>query len=553
LTELARIPADVSRRIVVLASVAAVLAAACASLPLAEVNFGRGRQFVPQVVDWQDNVGVDPALAVTKDGVPYVSSFGFNQVLKEGEVALPRPVGAPWLPGVLLADYQNGLWNRGAVAEPLDQPANVHAPFGPQTIASLKTLTPQNVNGTDVAVDDAGNANVVWTGNDGVWYASAAPTASTAEQIYKYGFAIKRAGPIGSPSIALDSGGNPMVAFGVVTSKHEVRFATKSGDTWNVQTIATARACGSCSGPGLTKIVQTSDGPLVLYVDQAKHAVMAATQQGTGWTTQQVEGNVTGDGLDLAVNADGTPVATYASGSGEIRLATLSGGSWSVTKVGSADTEGAVPQQTGVAIDDSGTIYIAWVLGGAIQLVSTSDGKSFTEIATKGTRNGQFPTVGVTGDGSKVFLAWYEPAQQDLQFGSFGETGSLAIAATSPPPFNTAAPATSGPAPTCPNGALQLTAPTGAGAAGFAETTLAASAKKPIEICFDNQDPSVTHNVEISKTPGDFTGSIFAPASNAGITGPAQTTYDVGKVASGQYSYYCFFHPTTMTGTLTVK
>jgi plastocyanin len=320
-----------------------------------------------------------------------------------------------------------------------------------------------------------------------------------------------------------------------------------------VQTIATARACGSCSGPGLTKIVQTSDGPLVLYVDQAKHAVMAATQQGTGWTTQQIEGNVTGDGLDLAVNADGTPVATYASGSGELRLATLSGGSWSVTKVGSADTEGAVPQQTGVAIDDSGTIYIAWVLGGAIQLVSTSDGKSFTEIATKGTRNGQFPTVGVTGDGSKVFLAWYEPAQQDLQFGSFGETGSLAIAATSPPPFNTAAPATSGPAPTCPNGALQLTAPTGAGAAGFAETTLAASAKKPIEICFDNQDPSVTHIVEISKTPGDFTGSIFAPASNAGITGPAQTTYDVGKVASGQYSYYCFFHPTTMTGTLTVK
>jgi hypothetical protein len=224
-----------------------------------------------------------------------------------------------------------------------------------------------------------------------------------------------------------------------------------------------------------------------------------------------------------------------------------------VTKVGSADTEGSVPQQTGVAVDDSGTIYIAWLLGGAIQLVSTSDGKSFTEIATKGTRNGQFPTVGVTGDGSKVFLAWYEPAQQDLQFGSDGETGSLAIAATSPPPFNTGAPATSGPPAKCPSGALQLTAPSGAGVGGFAETSLDASAKKPIQICFDNEDSTVTHNVEVSKTQGDTTGSIFAPASNAGITGPAQTTYDVGKVASGQYFYYCFFHPTTMTGTLTVK
>jgi hypothetical protein len=551
LTELARIPADVSRRIVVLASVAAVLTAACASLPQAEVNFGRGRQFVPQVVDWQDNVGVDPALAVTKDGVPYVSYLGFNQVLKEGEVALPRPVGAPWLPGVLLADYQNGLWNRGAVAMPQDPPANVHVPFGPQTIESLKTLTPENVNGTDVAMDDAGNANVVWTGDDGVWYASAAATASTAEQIYKYGFAIKRAGPIGWPSIALDSGGSPMVAFGVVTSRHEVRLATKSGDTWNLQTIASTRACNGCTGPGPTKIVETSDGPLVLYVDQAKHAVMAATQKGGGWTTQPVEGNVTGDGLDLAVNADGTPAATYDTGSGEIHLATLSGGTWNVAKVGTADTGGTVPQQTAVAVDDRGTFYVAWVSGGFVPLVS-GDGKSFTAITTKGTRNGESPTVGVSGDGSKVYLAWYEPAQQDLQLGSYGETGSLAIAATSPPPFNTAAPATSGPPVKCPAGGLQVTAPLGAASTGFSETSLDASAKKPIEICFDNQD-STQHNVEVSENEGDFSGSIFAPEGNAGITGPAQVVYDVGKVAAGQYFYYCFFHPTAMTGTLTVK
>jgi hypothetical protein len=552
LTVVARIPADVSRRLAVLASVVAVLSAACATLPQAEVNFGSGRQFIPEVADWQDNVGVDPALAVSKDGDPYVSYFGFNQVLKEGEVPLPRPVGAPWLPGVLLASNQSGMWNRGAVAEPQDPPANVHVPFGPQTLTPLTSLTPDNVNGTDVVVDDAGTANVAWTGDDGVWYASATATASTVEPVYKYGFAIKNAGPIGSPSIALDAGGNPMIAFGVSTSQDEIRLATKSGTGWNIETIATARSCKGCAGPGPTKIVTTADGPLVLYVDEAKKAVMAATQTGTRWTTQQVEGGVTGAGLDLAVNADGTPAATYDTGSGEIHLATLSGKSWSVSKVGTADTGSTVPQQTGVAVDDSGTFYVTWVSGGALQLVS-GDGKSFEEIATKGTRNGESPTVGVTGDGSKVFLAWYEPLQQDLQFGMYGETGSLAIAATSPPPFNTAVPATTGPAPTCPNGALQVTAPSGAGVGGFSETSLDASAKKPIQICFDNQDTGITHNVEVSKTQGDFSGSIFAPPANAGITGPGQATYDVGKVPSGQYFYYCFFHPTTMTGTLTVK
>jgi plastocyanin len=542
----------VSRRIAVLASVAAVLTAACATLPQTEVDFGRGRQFVPEVVDWQDDVGRDPALAVTAGGTPYVSYVGFNQVLEQGQVALPRPVGAPWLPAVLLADQQDGLWNRGAVAMPQDPPANVHVPFGPQTLASLKSLTPDNVNGTDLALDDQGNADVVWTGDDGVWFASAAPTSSTVEQVYDYGFPLKKAGPIGSPSIALDPDGNPMVAFGVASSRQEIRFATKRGDRWRVDTIAIAGACGSCPGPGPTKIAETADGPLVVYADEAAHAVVALSQRGNRWVPQQIEGGVTGAGLDLAVNADGAPAVTYDTGSGEIHLATLSGGSWSTATVGSADTEGTVPQQTGVAVDDSGTIYVAWVLGGAIQLV-TGDGKNFTQLPTKGSRNGEFPTVGVTGDGSKVFLAWYEPQQQDLQFGTYGESGGLAIAATSPPPFNTSAPTTSGPAPSCPKGGLQLTAPSGAAASGFSETTLETSAAQPIEICFDNQDSGTTHNVEVSEKAGDFSGSVFAPPGNATVTGPGSEVYDVGKVKPGQYFYYCFVHPTTMTGTLTVK
>jgi plastocyanin len=208
-----------------------------------------------------------------------------------------------------------------------------------------------------------------------------------------------------------------------------------------------------------------------------------------------------------------------------------------------------------VAVDDGGTFYVAWVSGGFVPLVS-GDGKTFSAITTKGTRNGESPTVGVSGDGSKVFLAWYEPAQQDLQFGSFGETGGLAIAATSPPPFNTAAPATIGPGPTCPKGGLQVTAPPGAGTpgtGGFDPNTLAGSSKQPIEICFNNQDPGVPHNVEVSKTQGDLTGDVFAPSGNATLTGPDSTIYDVGKLQAGSYFYYCVVHPTVMTGTLTVK
>ncbi|MBI3649170.1 MAG: hypothetical protein HY240_10550 [Actinobacteria bacterium] len=541
-----------SRRILILASVAAVVAAACGALPQPEPNFGKGVQFLPQVADWQDNVGIGTAMAVAKDGVPYVSYFGFNKQLQQGQIALPRPVGGPYLPGVLLADYRDGLWNRGAVAMPSDPPTGVSVPFGPQTVAGLKTLTPENVNGTDVALDASGGAHVVWTGNDGVWYASAAST-STAEQVYDYGYSIQTAGPIGSPSIALDAEGNPWVAYGLITSSHEVRVATKKGNGWDTQTIATAPLCNRCDGPGPTAISVTKDGAVVVYVDQADQALMAAVhQRGKRWSSTQVERGVSGAGLALASDSSGNLYATYEAGTGQIHLATYSGGAWSVVTVGSSGAPEGVPQHTGVAVDDAGKVYVTWVGSAGVELVS-GEGGSFSPVPIGNTGLGTFPSVGVAPDGSKVFLAWYAPADQDLDFGTYGQAGATKLAQPSPAPFNTGAPASSGPPTQCPKGALQIAAPAGAGVNGFSTNALTASAGAGIQICFDNQDVGVPHNVEISAKVGDTSGSVFAPAGNAVVTGPGQAVYGVGKLKPGSYFFYCFIHPTTMTGTLTVK
>jgi plastocyanin len=103
-------------------------------------------------------------------------------------------------------------------------------------------------------------------------------------------------------------------------------------------------------------------------------------------------------------------------------------------------------------------------------------------------------------------------------------------------------------APTCPTGGLALTAPSGAAVSGFDETKLSASANTDFTICFDNQDPGTQHNVAVLTAEN---GSVIM-AGNI-IIGAASELVDVPGQAAGTYFYQCQVHPTTMTGTLTIK
>ena len=82
----------------------------------------------------------------------------------------------------------------------------------------------------------------------------------------------------------------------------------------------------------------------------------------------------------------------------------------------------------------------------------------------------------------------------------------------------------------------------------FQPTELQAPADTPFKIDFDNQDPSVPHNVAIHEGsptgPEVFRGEVFP--------GPAKKPYDVPALKAGAYAFICTVHP-SMTGTLTVN
>ena len=93
-----------------------------------------------------------------------------------------------------------------------------------------------------------------------------------------------------------------------------------------------------------------------------------------------------------------------------------------------------------------------------------------------------------------------------------------------------------------------LAAPEGAASEGFSTDALEVEADVPIDLEFDNQDPSVGHNVQIFDGPDASAASLF---QGEVITGPDETTYHVPPLAEGEFFFHCEVHPTTMTGTIT--
>ena len=208
------------------------------------------------------------------------------------------------------------MWTRGAAAQVRDARPASTSPTGPAFDKSLVGATAENTNGTDIAIDDAGGKHVVWTSQNGISYAGGTD-AFTVEQVYDYGFSLRKAGPIGQASVTADADGNPWVAYTVNASGQEVRVATKSDDGWSTQTVATIPQCAGCPQPQPTRIGVTSAGPTVAWVDTDAGAVMVSVLDGDEWVASEVAGGVSG----RASIWRSTPTATVSSRSTTMTVA----------------------------------------------------------------------------------------------------------------------------------------------------------------------------------------------------------------------------------------
>ncbi len=528
-----------------------VLAAACSAPPKAIVSFGSGKQFVPQVADFLDNTGVDPSVAVTSDGTPYVASFAFLEQLAEGQIAPTRPIGTPSLPSVGLISVKDGIWTRGGIALQANI-SNVNVPFTPAVEEDLKTMTAANVNGTALVADAQGHLHAAWAADSGIWYADDASGSFSATQILKQTPALTQMGPLGAPSVAVMSDGMAWVAYTVATAAGQVVTAASDvSGSWKSETVATIPLCRGCPQPYRTAVGVLGDGkPLVVYSD-GKNVLAAtpgkASTKKITWNVVTVESGADGAGLSLSVDPNGDPHVAYYAGTEVHTARSTGGGAWQVAKV--ADIGTGVNQTgraTGVAAVDATTVYVTWYDPGTDSVgLALGDG-SYTAVPTSGTAGGDMPALAATSDGATVYLAWYDEVDQNLNLGTYGDVTGLAIANPSPVPTGppSVAPPPSQGCTQAKNGTVSVTAQGIAFDTGCVQVPAGAA----FTITFDNRDASTQHNIAIY-TDSSATTNLFRGAL---LTGPATTTYKVPALKAGTYYFRCDVH-ITMNGQFVVK
>jgi len=539
-----------SRRFIPAVFVLGILAAACATPTPPSVTFGSGKQFTPQVADFLDDVGLDPSVAVDPQGTPYITYFGFLPELKEGEIAPTRPIGAPSLPAVLLASTKDGIWNRGAVAMQAPIP-NVSVPFGPATVPQVKSITPQDVNGTALAIDPSGGFHVAWAADTGLWYGESMGTSFTASLLQPMRPRLERAGPMGPPALAVTPAGTPWVAFILATARgQEVTVKTPVAGAWKTDVLETIAPRSAPPQPyRVAATISGSGRPVVVYSNGSSvHAAVLGGGAEGGWAFSTVEAGADGYGLSATTGKDGTIHVSYYAGD-QVRVATSGDGiSWqtsTVATVGKGTNDSG--RSTGIAADDAGTVYVTWYDPGtdSVRLASaTAD--TFEPIEVKDTNGGVLPAVAAAPDGSAVYVAWYAEGSQDLMLGTYAEVTGVDLAVPSPTP--SAAPTTTPPTTQCTkvsNGVVDIVAQ----GIAFDTNCIEAPVNTPFTIAFDNKDAGVMHNVSVYPSAAELTNPI---EKGEIITGPATADYKVPALKTGDYYFHCDVHPTQMFGKLVV-
>jgi hypothetical protein len=242
---------------------------------------------------------------------------------------------------------------------------------------------PVAVNGvttnTGLALDSNGNPHIAYSVKDSLMYASWTGTNWTTQTIDS----STVANSINSPSLALDSAGNPHIAYcyqpygagGYPSYPSVFKYASWTGTNWTIQTVDTIDGLY----PVQSFALDSSNNPHIVcgvynitqVVSPGIWIVKYATLNGQNWSIQTVppNANITSLG-NVAVDTEKFVHFTYSTGQSlntSLVYASWNGSGWNMQTVDSLVGDSVAGA---LALDSQGNPHISYVKG---TLVSGND------------------------------------------------------------------------------------------------------------------------------------------------------------------------------------
>ncbi|MEW6358544.1 MAG: FG-GAP-like repeat-containing protein [Planctomycetota bacterium] len=253
-----------------------------------------------------------------------------------------------------------------------------------------------------------------------------------------------------SPSIAIGSDGNPIVAWTNFSANDEIYVRRWDGASW------VEIGAGSASGNGISNTggnsygasiaIGTDGNPIVAWYDNTSgdYEIYLRRWDGSSWV-EATPGSASGGGISnnagassaprLAIGADGNPIVAWdddSSGDTEVYVRRWNGASWAELGTGSA-TGGGISNNSGtssgqsLAIGPDGNPIVAWrdnSTGSDETYVRRWNGSSWAEMGTdSATGNGisntpgsvsGSPWIAIGPDGNPA-ATWADDASGDYE------------------------------------------------------------------------------------------------------------------------------------------
>ena len=290
---------------------------------------------------------------------------------------------------------------------------------------SIVDNTPQAGNhATSLALDANGNPKIAYqddtngrlkyaTKTGGVWSIENVAASGTPSIFTGQPFA----------SLALNSLGNPGIAYFDINAPRTLRYASKSGGVWSTEPVdATGNADQFCS-----LALDAQGNPRISYLDATTGSLFYASKSGSIWSTERADfaaGIYVGAYNSLALDAQGIPHIAYTNfTNATLRYASKLGVAWTVETVAPAGTPN--PAFISLALDPQGNPHISYYDAmklnlkyaskvGGVWIVETVDASSFA--------TGDFTTLRLDAEG-RPHIGYYDQTNGRLMHA--WKTGSI--------------------------------------------------------------------------------------------------------------------------------